>query len=59
MYKARDVLQRITWKKSEENEISEIISVKWLGNEFKYVNISAEITTAYGSPINRYNICNT
>ena len=59
MYNARRALQKVTWRKSEENENSEVISVKWFGNEFNRVDLSAETTTAYGSRINEYNVCDT
>ena len=59
MYDTRLVLQRVTWKNSEENENSEVVSMAWLDNESNRVELSAETTTAYGSRINRYNMCHT
>ena len=46
------------WKKSEEIENVEIISVKCIGNQFKNVDLSAE-TTAYRSSISFYYSCGT
>ena len=43
--------KRVTWKKREENQNCEEISLKWLGDEFNGTHLSAETTTAYGSRI--------
>ena len=55
---ARGVLQNVTWKKSEGNENPEAISVKWLGDKYNFVDLSAE-TTAYGSRIENYHVGST
>ena len=59
MNNARRVLQSVTWNKSEENENAQVISVKWLVNEFNGVDLSAETTTAYGNRITWYDLCGT
>ena len=62
MEDARGLLRSVTWNGIEENDNCEIISVKWLGNDFNYVDISGETTIAYGSRINElelYNMCTT
>ena len=56
---ARRVLQSATWKKSEENENSEVTSVNVLGDEVNDVDLSAETTIAYGSSIYTYNVYDT
>ena len=37
--------KRVTWKKSEENENCEHISLKWLGDEFNKARLCAETTS--------------
>ena len=51
--------KRVTWKKCEENENCEHVSLKWLGDEFNDAHLSTETTTtAYDSRIYLYEVCN-
>ena len=55
----RRVLQSVTWNRIRDNENCEVIAVKWLGDEFNYVDLSVETTTVYGSPIRFYDVSTT
>ena len=59
MEDARRGLHSVTRKEHEKNENCEVISVKWLGDEFKYIDLSAEGITAYGSPVVLYDVSTT
>ena len=50
--------KRVTWKKCEENENCEHISLKWLSNELNKAHLRAETTTACGSRIYSHEVCN-
>ena len=48
MENARGVLQSVTWNRGEENENSEVISVKWLDDDLNYVDIFCEFFLGTG-----------
>ena len=53
---ARGTLQCVTWGRAKENENSEVVSVKWLGDRWNHVDLRGETTTAYGSGITDYRV---
>ena len=50
--------KEFTWKKHEENENFEDVSLKQLDDEFNDAHLSAEATTDYGNRIYSYDVCN-
>lgn len=47
-------MQKVTWNDCTENENSEVISLKWLGDNRYTVDLSGETTAAYGGRIADY-----